>query len=63
MKAPSYFEHIGGYVHSVRECDVIDFPDITVTEAVIDGDTMLRLDLMRNPDHILGRWYDPEEVR
>lgn len=33
MTAPSYFEHIGGYRQVIRESDVIDWPDIVVSES------------------------------
>jgi hypothetical protein len=38
MKAPSYFEHVGGYV----SLDFIDFPDVVVTEGTIDFDELVR---------------------
>ena len=33
MTAPSYFEHTGGYRQFIRESDLIDWPDIVVSES------------------------------
>lgn len=30
---PSYYEHAGGYREGIRESDVIEWPDIVVTES------------------------------
>lgn len=63
MKALSYFEWNERQTQKSVPVDVVEWPDITVTEAAIDEDTLLHLDLMRNPENIAGNWYDPEEVR
>lgn len=63
MKALSYFEWNERQTQKSVPVDVVEWPDITVTEAAIDEDTLLHLDLMRNPENIVGNWYDPEEVR
>lgn len=42
-RARSYFEHAGNYdARYVQDGDVIDFPDITVTEEVLDDDEQLK---------------------
>lgn len=59
----NFFEWRERQTQNSAPLDVIDWPDITVTESVADEDTLLQLDLMRNPESITGQWFEPEEVR
>jgi hypothetical protein len=46
----NYFEYREKQTQNSVPVDVVEWPDITVTEAVIDEDTLLHLDLMRGCD-------------
>lgn len=61
--ALSYFEFHEFRTQRSVSVDVVEWPEIVVTESVADEDTLLQLELLRNPQDILGRWYDPEETR
>lgn len=59
----SYFEFRERQTQRSVSLDVVEWPAIVVTESVADEDTLLHLELLRNPQDILGRFYDVEETR
>lgn len=59
----SYFEYRERQTQRSVSLDVIEWTGIVVTEGVADEDTLLQLELLRNPQDIAGRWYDVETVR